>query len=92
MLACNCTCISIAVYLRVCVSLCAFVYACVFVCMCVCVCVYILRVYEFFICVCIGQTSSLSSVRLRMQSSPGGADSHFLRWLTAVLVNNNTKR
>ena len=24
-----------------------------------------------------------------MQSSPGGADSHFLRWLTAPHVNNN---
>ena len=24
-----------------------------------------------------------------MQSSPGGADLHFLRWLTALHVNNN---
>ena len=54
------------------------------------VCVSVLRVCEF-LCVCIGKTSPLSSVRLLVQSSPGGAHSHFLRWLTAVLVNNNTK-
>ena len=79
---------------------CVFVCLCVFVCMCVpvclcvfvcvCACVYVCAC--MFICVCIGQTIPLSSVRLRMQSSPGGADSNFLRWLTSVLVNNNTKR
>ena len=42
------------------------------------------------VCVCIGQTSSLPSVTLCMQSSPGGADSHFnFRWLADVHVNNN---
>ena len=41
------------------------------------------------VCVCIGQASSLRSVTLRMKSSPGGAESHFVRWLTAVRVNNN---
>ena len=39
-----------------------------------------------FVCICIGQTSS---IRLRIQSSPDVTDSHFLRWLTAVHVNNN---
>ena len=41
------------------------------------------------ICVCIGQTLSFPSITLRMQSSPGGAESHFFRWLGAVHVNNN---
>ena len=42
-----------------------------------------------YACVCIGQTSSSPSVRLRIQSLPGGAESHFFRWLTAVHNNNN---
>ena len=48
------------------------------------------RTYPYAcICICIGQTSSFPSVTLRMQSSPGGRESHFFRWLTAVHVNNN---
>ena len=39
-----------------------------------------------FECVCLEQTSS---VTLHIQSSPDGADSHFLRWLTAIHVINN---
>ena len=92
-------------WMRVCVGACACVYLCVCVCVharvhacvlaCVCVCEYVRCVRICFarvllvVCVCIWQTSPLSSVRLRMQSSPGGADSHFLHWLTALHVNNN---
>ena len=55
--------------------------------MCVCVC---LSVWVSFLHVFAeSQTSSLSSVRLRMQLTPDGADSHFIRWLTALHVNNN---
>ena len=70
-----------------CVSKCVCVCASMFgVCVVrVCVCVYVWRSCVF-VCVCIGQTSS---VRLRIQSWPDGADSHFLRWLTAVHVNSN---
>ena len=41
-----------------------------------------------YMCLCIGQTS-LTSVMRRMQSSTGGAESYFFRWLTAVHNNNN---
>ena len=81
-----CVCVCLCVHVCACVCVCL----CVFVCVCVCACVYVCAC--MFICVCIGQTIPLSSVRLHMQSSPGGADSNFLRWLTSVLVNNNTKR
>ena len=54
----------------------------------VCVCVYVWRACVF-LCVCLGQILSLPSVTLRIQPSPDGADSHFLCWLTAFLVNNN---
>ena len=54
-------------------------------CVRVCVCEYVLRVCVF-VCICLGQTSSIT---LRIQSSPDGADSHFLRWLTAFHVINN---
>ena len=83
--------------MRVCVDACAYLCVCARsrACVRVCVyasmfgvCVYVLRVWVF-VCVCIWQTSPLSSVRLRMQSSPGSADLHFLRWLTALHVNNN---
>ena len=58
--------------------------ACVFVC----VCEYVLRVCAF-VCVCLGQISLLTSLTLRIQSSPDGADSHFRGWLTAFHVINN---
>ena len=86
---CVCVCVCVC---GVCVCLCVYVCVCACVYVCACVCVYVLSVCDFFICVYIGQTSPLSSVRFRMQSSPGGDDSHFLRWLTSVLVNNNKKR
>ena len=74
--------------MRVCV--CARSRACVRACVCVCVCEYVRacmfsRVCVFY-CVCLEQTSS---VMLRIQSSPDGADSHFIRWLTAFHVINN---
>ena len=85
------------------VSFCACVY--LYVCVCVrsraCVCMHLYidvffclhaSMLAFTCCVCIAQSSPLSSVRLRMQSSPCSADSHFLRWLTAVHVNNNICR
>ena len=59
---------------RACVRAC--VYASMF-----CACV--------FVCVCLGQISILPSVTLRIQSTPDGADSNFLRWLTAFHVINN---
>ena len=72
------------------------VYSCVCVCeyvqcvscasMCVRVC--FARVCVS-VCVCLGQISSLPSVTLRIQSSPDGADSNFLRWLTDFHVINN---
>ena len=88
------------VFLRMCVFLCVFVCVCVCVCVrarvCVCVHLYIdvcvclyACIFTSNCCVCIGQTSPLSSVRLRIQSSPCRAASHFLRWLTALHVNNN---
>ena len=69
-------------WMRVCVGvsmfgvcvLCEYVWACMFSRVCV------------FYCVCLEQTSS---VMLRIQSSPDGADSHFIRWLTAFHVINN---
>ena len=86
---CGCMC------MRVFVCVCARSRACVRACVCVCVCesvrsvpICFSRVWVF-VCVSIWQTSLLSSLRLRMQSSPGGAESHFLRWLTALHVNNN---
>ena len=93
---CVCACVFMCVNGCVCVCVNArSVHACVRACVCVCVCEYVrcvricfARVWVF-VCVCIWQTSSLSSVRLRVQSSPGGADSHFLRWLTVLNVNNN---
>ena len=50
----------------------------------VCVCVYCASMYVrvcfarvcVFVCVCLGQISSLPSVSLRIKSSPDGADSH----------------
>ena len=66
----------------------ARVQACVRVYVCVCVCEYVLRVCAF-VCVCLGEISSLPSLTLRIQSSPYGADSHFVRWLTAFHVINN---
>ena len=80
----------VCVFVWVCVCLCVHVCSCVFVCVCLCVCVHVCMCVR--VCFCIGLTIPLSSVRLRMQSSPGGADSNFLRWPTSVLVNNNTKR
>ena len=74
------------VYLYVCV--CAHVCVCMHLYIDACVCLYACML-AFNCCACIGQTSPLSSVRIRMQSSPCSADSHFIRWLTAVHVNNN---
>ena len=54
----------------ICVCVCTL--ACMRACVRVCVCEYVLRVCVF-VCICIGQTSS---VTLRIQSSPDGADSH----------------
>ena len=93
---CVCVCLSShkCVFLCMCVFECGCVRArarvCVFACISIlmCVCLYACMLASNC-CVCIGQTSPLSSVRLRMQSSPCSADSHFLRWLTAVDVNNN---
>ena len=77
-----CVFVSVCMWVPVCLCVCLFV--CVCVCVHVCMCVRV--------CVCIGQTIPLSSVRLRIKSSPGGADSNFLRWPTSILVKNNTKR
>ena len=98
-------CVCVCVCVCVCLSSHAFVFLCmcVFVCVCACalacvcsqhlyidVCVCLIAcMLASNCCVCIGQTSPLSSVKLRVQSSPCSADSHFLRWLTAVHVNNN---
>ena len=85
-----CACVYLYLYVCVCVCVCALA--------CVCVCVHLysdvyVRLYACMLasncCVCIWQTSPLSSVRLRMQSSPCSADSHCLRQLKAVHVNNN---
>ena len=93
MSVCVCVCSPTLACVYVCVSKCVCV--CVRVCsVCARVCVCVVRVCVrvrlalvcVFVCVCIGHTSS---VRLRIQSSPDGAHSHFLRWLTAVHVNNN---
>ena len=72
----------------VCVCTLACKRACVCMCVCVCVCEYVLRVCAF-VCVCLGQISSFPSLTLRIQSSPDGAYSHFLRWITAFHVINN---
>ena len=91
---CMCVCLSshacvfqcMCVFVCVCARARVCVFACISIVMCVCL-------YECMLasncCVCIGQTSPLSSIRLHMQSSPCSADSHFLRSLTAVHVNNN---
>ena len=93
---CVCVCLSsnACVFLCMCVFVC--VYACALACVCVCMHLYIdvcLCLYACMLasncCICIGQTTPLSSVRLRIQSSPCSADSHFLRWLTAIHVNYN---
>ena len=70
----------------ICVCVCTL--ACMPACVRVCVYEYVLRVCVF-VCVCLGEISSLPSLTLRIQSSPDGADSHFLRWLTAVHVINH---
>ena len=93
MSACVCVCAPTFACVYVCVSKCVCVCASMFgVCVCVCVlceyvCACMFGARVCFVCVCIWQTSS---VRLRIQSSPDGVDSHFLRWLTAVHVHNNT--
>ena len=78
-----CICIWVCVRARSRVGLCVHLY------IDVCVCLYACMLASNCCIVCIWQTSPLSSVRPRMQSSPYSADSHFLRWLTAVHVNNN---
>ena len=95
---CMCVCLSshACVFLYMCVFICVCVCVrarscvCVFACIYidVCVCLYACMLASNW-CVCTWQTSPLSSVRLRIQSSPCSADSHFLRWLTAVHVNKN---
>ena len=97
-------CVCVGVGVCVCLSSHACVFLCmrVFVCVCmrsrVCVCMHLdidvcVYLYACMLplncCDCIGQSSPLSSVRLRMQSSRCSADSDFLRWLTAVHMNNN---
>ena len=74
---CVCVCVCMCVCVRVC-SVCVS-------CASMCVRVFLARVCVFE-CVCLGQTSS---VMLRIQSSPDGADSHFVRWLTDFHVINN---
>ena len=101
---CLCVCVCVCVFELACVCLsvhvcivCVCVRARSRVCMhlyidvCVChyACMLASNACMLACCVCIGQTSPLSSVRLRIQSSPCNADSLFLRWLTAVHVNNN---
>ena len=89
-----CVCLSVHVCICMCVCMCVRARVCVCVCVCmhlsidVCVCLYACMLASNC-CVCIGLTSPLSSVWLRIQSSPCSADSYFLRWLTAVHVNNN---
>ena len=85
-----CVCLSVHVCICMCVCVCARsrVCVCMHLYIDVCDCLYACMLASNC-CVCIGQTSPLSSVRLRMQSSPCSADSHFLRQLTAVHVNNN---
>ena len=68
----------------VCVCVCTL--ACMRACVCMRVCFAHVCV---FVCVCLGHISSLPSLSLRIQSSPDGADSYFLRWLTAFHVINN---
>ena len=87
-------CVCLSVHVGICMCVC--VRACALACVCVCVHLYIdayVRLYACMLasncCVCIWQTLPLSSVRLRMQSSPCSADSHFFRRLKAVHVNNN---
>ena len=99
-----CVCLYICVCVCVCLSshACVFLCMCVFVCVCACASVGVFACISILMCgfafthACLrvivlfmGQTSSLSSVRLHVQSSPCSADSHFLRRLTAVHVNNN---
>ena len=77
-------CVSKCVRMCVCVRVCSVCMSCASICVCVCLaCVCV------FVCVCLGQISSLPSVTLRIQSSPDGADLHFLRWITAFHVINN---
>ena len=69
-------------------GICVCVHARVHACVRACVCVYVWRACVF-VCVCLGQISSLPSLTLRIQSSPDGADSNFFRWLTDFHVINN---
>ena len=69
------------------------VYMCIYVCVCmllyivdVCICLYTCMLASNC-CVCIWQTSPLSSARLRMHAID--TRWRFLRWLTALHVNNN---
>ena len=84
----ECVCLSVHVRICMCVCVRARVCVCLRASLYVCVCLYACMLASNC-CVCIGQTSPLSSVRLRIQSSPCSVDSHFLRWLTAAHVNNN---
>ena len=75
--------------MSVCVFVCVYEYVrCGVPCASMYVRVCLARV-RVFVCVCLGQISSLPSLSLRVQSSPDGADSHFLCWLTAFHVINN---
>ena len=86
--ACICMCVCVRSRSRVCACALARLSVCRHLYIDVCVCIYACMLASNC-CVCIRQTSPLSSVKLCMQSSPCSSDSHFLRWLTAVHVNNN---
>ena len=78
---CMCFCVREYVYMSI--------YVRVIGCMFLFYFIWTLKHTCMLVCVCIWQTSSLPSVRFRMQSSPGGTEAHFFRWLTAVHVINN---
>ena len=84
-------CVYICVFMCVCVCVCLSSHACVFLCMCVfvCVCMCVRACISILMCLLDFMHAPLSSVKLRIQSSPCSAASHFLRWLKAVHVNNN---
>ena len=88
----------VCVYRCVCVCVCVSMFSVCVLCEYVqCVCESCASMYVrvcfarvcVFVCVCVGQISSLPSVTVRIQSSPDGADSNFLRWLTDFHVINN---